>query len=101
MPEGIPVACCLSDKELRVREATLLAEFKALVNATEELADGYSFRLPGDKKSFALIAEILIVERECCPFLRFQLTAEPAMGPLKLLITGPSGTKVFLKEHFL
>jgi hypothetical protein len=101
MPEEIPVACCLSNEEFRVRESTLLVQFKALVNATEELADGYSFQLPGDKKPLTLVAEIIIVERECCPFLRFQLTAEPSMGPVNLLITGPSGTKVFLKAHFL
>jgi hypothetical protein len=34
-------------------------------------------------------------------FLRFQLTAEPTMGWLHLVVTGPSGTKDFLKAHFL
>jgi hypothetical protein len=29
MSDHIPVACCLSDVELRQREATLLAQFKS------------------------------------------------------------------------
>jgi hypothetical protein len=39
--DDIPVACRLLDAELREREATLLAQFKSAVIATEELRDGY------------------------------------------------------------
>jgi hypothetical protein len=98
MADEIPVACCLSDEELRKREATLLAEFKSVLVGTEELADGYLFRVPGDKRCIALAAELIAAERECCPFLRFELTAEPGMGDVAVRITGPSGTKEFLKS---
>jgi hypothetical protein len=101
VPEEIPIACCLSDEELRLREATLIERFKSAVIATEGLADGYSFQLSGEKETLTLIAEILAAERECCPFLRFQLTAEPKMGPLHLAVTGPPGTKVFLMAQFV
>ena len=50
MADEIPVACCLSDEELRNREATLLAEFRSALVTTEELSDGYLFRIPGDKQ---------------------------------------------------
>ena len=46
MADEIPVACCLSDEELRNREATLLAEFKSALVTTEELSDGYLFPNP-------------------------------------------------------
>jgi hypothetical protein len=42
------IACCLTSAELREREATLLAQFSSAVPATEELRDGYAFRVPGD-----------------------------------------------------
>ncbi len=58
-PDDIPVICRLSDAELRAREATLLAQFRRAVIATQELPDGYSFRLPGDKKSLAGVAELI------------------------------------------
>jgi hypothetical protein len=98
MADEIPVACCLSNEELRTRESTLLAQFKSAFLTTEELADGYLFHIPGDKKWLAVAAELIAAERECCPFLRFELTAEPAMGPVTVRMTGPAGTKEFLKS---
>ena len=47
-----------------------------------------------------LVADLIIAERECCPFLTFQLTAESQMGALTLRVTGPDGTKEFLKSIF-
>ena len=55
------------------REATLLAPLKSALVTTEEVSDGYLFRIPGDKKWIRLAAELIVAERECCPFLRFEL----------------------------
>jgi hypothetical protein len=101
LPTNFPIMCSLSDAEKREREATLLARFKSGVTATEELHDGYCFRIPGDKEWLALAAELMMAERECCPFLTFQLTAEPQMGALTIRITGPDGTKEFLRSAFV
>jgi hypothetical protein len=101
MADEIPVACCLTDKELRSRAATLLAPFKSALIATEELPDGYLFRIPRDKKWLVVAAELMAAERECCPFLRFELAAEPGMGPVTIRMTGPLGTKEFLKSILL
>jgi hypothetical protein len=95
--DGIPVACCLATAELREREATLLARFRSAVIETEELPDGYAFCLPGDGKWVVMVAELIVAERECCLFLTFELTAQPAMGPLTFRVFGPSGAKAFLK----
>jgi len=98
---NLPVMCSLSDAEKREREATLLTRFKSAVVAVEELGDGYSFRLSGSSEWLALVAELLIAERECCPFLTFQLIAEPQMGAVTVRITGPEGTKEFMKATFV
>ena len=97
MSKDIRVACCLSDAELRKRVATLVARFESAALATEELPDGYVFRVPGDKKWIGVVWEAILAERECCPFLTFELTAQPNMGPVSVRITGPAGTKDFLK----
>ncbi len=97
MAEEIPVTCCLSDTELRKRVATLLARFAHAVIATEELPDGYVFRVPGDKKWMAAVGEAIAEERECCPFLTFELTAQPNRGPVSVRVTGPAGTRDFFK----
>jgi hypothetical protein len=64
MPDEFPVACCLSDEGLRNRESTLLAQFKAALIGSEELNDGYVFRVLGGKEWIALAAELIIAERE-------------------------------------
>jgi len=95
--EDIRVACCLSDAELGKRVASLLARFESAVIAIEELPDGYVFRVPGDKKWMAVVWDAIVAERECCPFLTFELTAQSNMGPVSVRVTGPAGTKGFLK----
>jgi hypothetical protein len=65
--DDIPVACCSSTAEFRERKATLLAHFTSAVLGTDELPDGYAFRLPGDGKWIAVAAELIVAERECCP----------------------------------
>jgi hypothetical protein len=91
------VACSLSDLELHEREATLLAQFRSAVIETEELPDGYAFRVPGDRKWIVIMAKMIVAERECCPFLTFEFVAQPSMGPVIIRVTGPAGTKDFLK----
>ena len=95
--DDIPIACCLTSAELRKREATLLAQFRSAVIESEELPNGYAFRVPGDPKWIAITAEMIVAERECCPFLTFEFVAEPSMGPVIVRVTGPTGTKDFLK----
>jgi len=93
----MPIACCLTSAELRERVATLFAQFRSAVIGTEELRDGYAFRVPGDGKWIAMIAKMIVAERECCPFLTFELVAQPNVGPVIVRVTGPAGTKDFLK----
>ena len=95
--DEMPIACCLTSGELREREATLLAQFRSAVIETEELSNGYTFRVPGDRKWVAITAEMIVAERECCPFLTFEFVAQPSMGPVIVRVTGPAGTKDFVK----
>ena len=95
--DDVRIACCLTSAELRKREVKLLAQFRSAVIETEELSDGYAFRLPGDRKWVAITAEMIVAERECCPFLTFELVAQPNMGPVIVRVTGPSDGKEILK----
>jgi hypothetical protein len=98
MSDEIRIACSLTDEEFREREALLLARFKAAVSETTKLPDGFAFHAPGDKTWISLLAELMVAERACCPFMWFELTAEPNMGRVTLSVTGPAGTKAFLKQ---
>lgn len=96
-----PIVCSLTNAELREREATLLAQFSSAVVETEELQDGFAFRLTGEGKLIALIAELIVAERECCAFLTFELVALPNKGPLIIRVTGPAGTKENVRSVFM
>lgn len=95
--EKNPIACSLTITEMRDREAVLLAQFRAAVIETKELEAGYAFRLPGDGRWIEFIAELILAERECCPFLTFSLTALPNKGPVTVRVTGPVGAKEFVR----
>ena len=95
--DNTPIACSLTTVELHDREARLLAQFRSAVIETEELEEGYAFRLPGDSKWIGLVAELIVAERECCPFLTFEMSALPTMGPVIVRVVGPAGTKEFLR----
>jgi len=95
--DPLPIACALDTAQLREREATLLAQFRSAVVETEELEDGYAFRFSGDANSVRLVAELIVAERECCAFLAFEVIAEANKGPIIVRVTGPDGTKEFLR----
>ncbi len=94
--DRLPIACSLTSAGLRDREASLLAQFRAAIVKTEELQDGYAFHIPGDGERIRQVAELIVAERECCPFLLFAVSALPNMGPLTVRVSGPIGTKEFL-----
>ncbi|MEO8502983.1 MAG: hypothetical protein ABI609_03715 [Acidobacteriota bacterium] len=92
----LPVACSLSVPALREREAGLLRSLADRVEQREEIENGLRLRFPAEEIVLADIAELIRLERACCPFLRFELTVEPSGGPLHLQLSGPPGTREFL-----
>ena len=95
--DKVSTACSLTTEALRDREARLLALVRSAVLEIEELQEGYAIRFPGDGKSIRLLAELMVAERECCPFLTFEMSALPKMGPVSVRVVGPAGTKEFLR----
>lgn len=96
----LPIACNLIDAEFQRRRTDLLATFQGALLETRELDDGYAYRFPSGPNWILELAQLITLERECCPFLRFNLRVEPANGPLWLELTGPAGTKDFLQSLF-
>ena len=96
----LPIVCNLTDPEFQRRRAELLKTFQRALLETKELDDGYAYRFPSDGNRIAELAQLITFERECCPFLQFNLRLEPANGPIWLELTGPEGTKGFLQILF-
>jgi hypothetical protein len=96
----LPIACNLSDPEFQRRRTELLNTFRNSLLETKELDEGYAYRFPADGNWITELAQLITFERQCCPFLRFNLRLEPAEGPIWLELTGPEGTKDFLQMLF-
>ena len=97
---SLPIACTLSDSELRDRRETVLQKVRGAVSEVKEIENGYAYQFPSGDGMTLELARLIDLEHRCCPFLRFQLTIEPGQGPIWLEMTGPEGTKDFLSEIF-
>jgi hypothetical protein len=96
-PADLPIACSLAGRGYAARQAELRQGVLAEAASVEALPDGYRWRFTR-ADVVARLGSIVDAERRCCPFLRFALVAEPALGAVTLEITGPSGTVEFLAE---
>jgi hypothetical protein len=92
----LPIACTLSPAELGARRDALLPGLIGLATSRQPLDDGYRFTFDAVSDRLSHIARVIDVERQCCRFLKFQLTVDQAGVPFTLDVTGPEGTKEFL-----
>jgi hypothetical protein len=88
------------DAAQRERQHELMKRFRASLQETQGLQDGYTFRLPADAATILDIAEFITIERLCCPFLTFEIEIGPAGSPLWLRLTGRPGVKEFIEMEF-
>jgi hypothetical protein len=91
-----PIVCTLAPEALKARKQGLLARVAGLSKNTARIGAGYRFEFTAEGETLSLIAEMINAERQCCRFLRFDLTVEPEFGPISLEVTGPPGTHDFL-----
>jgi hypothetical protein len=92
-----PITCKLTSSELQKRKATVIAELKAAVLSRKELTNGYGYEFAGTDEILDKLNTFIKTERMCCEFFTFQLTVEE--NKTLLTITGPEGTKEFIKEE--
>ncbi len=96
MARSLPIACTLTDAELRSRRTLFLQRVAPRVRQREELANGIAWTLDGD--AFADVTALLDLERECCAFLRLRIDALPEKGPIRVELTGPDGSGEVVRE---
>jgi hypothetical protein len=74
----------------------LLPGVARLAKSLVPIKDGYRFEFVASGDCLSAIVAMIDAERQCCRFMRFQLTIEPGAGPMRLDVTGPAGTLEFL-----
>jgi hypothetical protein len=95
----VPVACSLTEPELAARRAGVLGDVRRRALEARWRADGVRLRFPAEAETLSLLDAFVDLERRCCAFLRFELTVEPGGGPVWLTLTGPPGTRDFLRAE--
>lgn len=100
MANDIPVACLLTDKELQARRKDHLEKLAvSLVDFTESKS-GYIYRFPLKDSILRDLAEIIDLERKCCPFLSFGLSVESGESFVQLELSGPENSKEMIQSLF-
>ena len=92
----LPIVCTLQPGELNARFTQLLPGVVAAARARHTIENGFRFKFHPDSDVLASIVRMIDAERQCCQFLRFELTIEAAGGPVVLEVTGPPGSQEFL-----
>ena len=93
-----PIACTLTPGQLNGCRDHLLPGLVTRAQRSETISDGYRLTFEATSDTLQAIASTIERERQCCQFLRFQLTIEPAGGPIILDLTGPDGTREFVRD---
>jgi len=100
MNSEIPIACHLTDKELQARRKNYLEKTAELLIDSTEIEHGFIYKFPLKSAVLQDLAEIIDLERQCCPFLNFKLTVESGTDFVTLELTGAEGTKEVIKSLF-
>ena len=102
MPQHPVIACTPQHvpTELRPQWLSLGKAVYAAVQEVRELPDGYALRLPSDAETLVRTAQYMSLDRLCCQFLRFEISADPGVGPLWLRLIGPEGGKEVIRAGF-
>lgn len=99
--KSTPLACMLTPGELSQRREKIIHALFAHATGTRELSEGFEFVFSGEETLISSLTEFIKFERNCCPFLRFELIFEPGQGPMLLRILGMPEAKPVIREMFV
>ncbi|HET7842334.1 MAG TPA: hypothetical protein VFM21_12040, partial [Terriglobia bacterium] len=84
----------------RAHHKQLTEKLLAARKATVETEKGYEFQYSPSTVSIAELADWVVAEGKCCPFLDFHIDLEQEGKLACLRLTGPEGTKAFIQSEF-
>ena len=95
----LPVACTLSEAELRERRQSLLTFIRRSAVDVQPISNGYVYEFQASSDVFQQLCSLVDLERQCCPFLTFKIAIEPQQ-PIRLEITGPAESISVIADFF-
>ena len=97
MIERTPLACDLTglSEEEQNRREELIEQLRPSIVEIHDLESGFGISFD-PSISLVVVAELIGLERRCCPFLSFHLVVPEAHAPVRLEIAGRDGVKDFI-----
>lgn len=89
------IACSLTKEDMKTR-MKVIDKFKLIIQSKEETENGILFHFQGSNSNLDEIINLIKLERQCCPFLTFDLKVLNEANQISLTISGPENTKEFL-----
>ena len=96
-----PVACSLTDPEMRERLDLLPSGLFAQTRSLREDAAGFTFTFDNTDSNTEALLNVVLLERQCCPFLHFNINMGPRPGELAIHIGGTDEVRTFVEHTFV
>ena len=90
----------LSQETAQELREPVLAVVLDSIKSVIENEDGFVLNFGRESSVIRSVSQMIEIERVINPFLRLALVVESNQGPIKLEVTGPTGTKDFLNTEF-
>ncbi len=93
LDDGAAVACSLSDQELRNRRALARRTVMPRLKSWKRIQGGLVLTFAGDENLRSDLETFVRLERQCCGFLEFLISADAAepLAPIEVRIEGGAG----------
>ncbi len=101
MKNESPIDCRLSAPDLAARLAEIRAGLLSSVENVEPIDSGYRLRLPNTGPNAEAVLDFVRLERQCCPFLDFQVTIPSEARSIHLELTGDGEVREFIRAAFV
>lgn len=96
----LPIACTLTEAEMRERRRTILDSVCGAALDVTPLPLGFAYHFDPTSEVLAQVGRLVDLERQCCPFLAFRIIVEAGNQPLCLEVTGPLEAKAIIADFF-
>lgn len=93
------LSCSLLPDDLNERVTMLKEELFTDEVETEELEDGYLFFFEDEGEVATKLLDFLDIEKQCCPFFKFDLSILPFKQGMALKISGGPRVKSFIEYY--
>ena len=101
MENESPISCRLTTPELAARLEEIRAGLLSRVESVARTDAGYRLRLPNTDEIAASVLDFVRFERQCCPFLDFQVTIPAQPRPIDIDLGGDGEVLAFIRAAFV